>query len=368
VFTQGIEQTQVVEGTKLPYEDEISAGFAFMVNPESSVEVRAIYRQQGRVLEDVQVNAVEQIQNFYYGYAYGYPYDPFGGSPSTPVSTSYPGAVFGAYQLANPGTKNVPQGGQFTFPDAKREYKALEAIYTRRMSKHWSMFANYRLSRLSGNYEGLFRNDNGQSDPNITSLYDFPDSPLMRGQFLDGPLPSDVTHVVHVYPSYQFDNKLRLGANLSWASGVPRTSLLAHPIYQNSGEIPGIDPIYAYWADDGLGSLELRSTSSLSTALTDPDAANPGAVFLQSYTPVKRGNLGRTPDLMTLDLHADYPLTVGENTLRLFVDVFNVFDTQTETAFVDTVEYSSGVTDPNYGKPLAYNGPRSVRFGMRWDF
>jgi hypothetical protein len=368
VFTQGMDQTTVVEGTKLPYEDEISAGFAFMVTPDSSFEVRAIYRQQGRVLEDVQVNAVEQIQNFYYGYAYGYPYDPFGGSPSTPSSSAFPAAVFGAYELANPGTKNVPQGGMFGFPDAKREYKAFEAIYTRRMSKHWSMFANYRLSKLTGNYEGLFRNDNGQSDPNITSLYDFPDSPLMRGQFLEGALPSDRTHVVHVYPSYQFDNKLRLGGNLSWASGVPRTSLLAHPIYQNSGEIPGIDPVYGYWADDGLGSLELRTTPNLSTALNDPDASNPGAVFLQSYTPVKRGNLGRTPDLLTLDLHADYPFTVGNNTLRLFVDVFNVFDTQSETSYVDTVEFSSGVTDPNYGKPLSYSSPRSVRFGMRWDF
>ena len=32
----------------------------------------------------------------------------------------------------------------------------------------------YRHARITGNYEGLFRNDNGQSDPNITSLFDFP--------------------------------------------------------------------------------------------------------------------------------------------------------------------------------------------------
>ncbi len=368
VFTQGIDQTSVVPGTKLPYEDEISGGFAFEVAPESSLEVRAIYRQQGRALEDVQVNAVEQIQNFYYGSAYGYPYDPFGGSVSTPVSSTYPAAVFGAYQLGNPGTKNVPQGGQFTFPAAKREYKAIEMIFTRRLSKNWSMFANYRLASTAGNYEGLFRNDNGQSDPNITSLYDFPDTPLMHGQFMSGPLPSDITHVVHVYPSYQFNNKLRVGGNFSWSSGTPRTSLLAHPIYQNSGEIPGIDPIYAYWADDGFGSLELRTTSNLSAALTDPDAANPGAVFLKSYTPVKRGNLGRTPDVVTLDLHADYPFTMGTRTLRLFCDVFNVMDAKTTTSYVDTVELTAGVTDPNYGQALGFVGPRSFRFGVRWDF
>jgi hypothetical protein len=368
VSIQGVDQTVVVDNTKLPYEDEISAGFAFEVAPQSSLEVRGIFRQQGRVLEDVQVNAAEQIQNFYYGTAYGYPYDPFGGTPSNPVSTAYPGAPFGAYELANPGTKTVPSGGQYDFPSPKRDYRAFEAVFTRRMSHNWSLFANYRLAKLSGNYEGLYRNDNGQSDPNITSLYDFPDTPLMHGQFRAGTLPADVTHVVHVYPSYQFDNKLRLGANLSWHSGTPRTSLLAHPIYFNSGEIPGIDPTYAYWADDGLGSLELRTTANLTTALTDPDATRPGAVFLESYTPVKRGNLGRTPSVTTLDLHADYPFALNKTTLRVFLDVFNVFDSAATTSYIDTVELSSAVSDPDFGRPAAYQSPRSVRFGMRWDF
>ena len=366
VFTQGIEPTNVVAGTKLPYEDELSGGFGFEITPESAIEVRAIYRTQGRALEDVQANSVEQIQNFYYGYAYGYPYDPFGGSPSSPVSTTYPAAVFGAYELANPGTNRAPQGGLYDFPKPTRRYKALEVIYAKRFSDNWSLFANYRLSRLEGNYEGLFRNDNGQSDPNITSLYDFPDSPLMRGQFLGGPLPADVTHVVHVFPSYRFPNKLRVGGNLSWTSGVPRTSMLAHPIYQNSGEIPGISPVYAYWADDGAGGLELRTTSSLSTALSDPDAAS--GLFLQSYTPVKRGNLGRTPGLFTLDLHADYPFALGRTQLNLFADVFNVANSRKTALFNDNVELSAAVTDPDYQKALAFQAPRSWRLGMRWDF
>ena len=366
VFAQGIDQTAVVPGTRLPYEDEISGGFAFEVGPDSALEVRALYRQQGRVLEDVQVNAVEQIQNFYYGVAYGYPYDPFGGSPSTPVSTQYPARTFGAYNLANPGTKNMPAGALFDFPKAKREYKALEVLFTRRLSKNWSMFANYRLSRLDGNYEGLYRNDNGQSDPNITSLYDFPDSPLMHGQFESGALPTDTTHVVHVYPSYQFGNRLRVGANLTWQSGLPRTSLLAHPIYLNAGEIPGIDPVYAYWADNGGGGLELRTTSNLKTALTDPDAFS--NVFLKSYTSVERGNLGRTPSVMTLDLHADYPIAFEKSQLKLFVDAFNVFNAHSVTGYVDTVELTAGVTDPNFGRPVSYQPPRTLRFGVRYDF
>ncbi|HEV8199712.1 MAG TPA: TonB-dependent receptor [Candidatus Polarisedimenticolia bacterium] len=368
VFTQGVDQTEVVGGVKLPYEDEISGGYAFELTGSSSLEVRAIFRTQGRVLEDTQVNAVEQIQNFYYGTAYGYPYDPFGGSPAAPNSAQFPARTFGTYELANPGTHQIPQGlaPGMTFPKPERTYKALEAIYTKRLDPHWSLFANYRLSRLEGNYEGLFRNDNGQSDPNITSLYDFPNSPLMQGQFIKGPLPSDATHVVHIFPSYIFESKLRLGANLSWSSGFPRTSMLAHPIYQNAGEVPGIDPIYSYWVDDGTGTLTLSSTNNLATALADPNAAS--NIFLSSYTPVKRGNLGRTPDLWTLDLHADYPIAIGKTSLSVMFDVFNVTDQDTVTNYNDNIELTAGVTDPDFLQPLTFQPPRTVRLAARWSF
>jgi Carboxypeptidase regulatory-like domain len=366
VFTQGFDETNVVAGTKLPFNDELSGGFAFEVTPNSSFEVRGIYRTQGRVLEDVQVNAIEQIQNFYYGYAYGYPYDPFGGSVGTAQSTNFPARTFGAYELGNPGTKAVPSGGLFGFPKGVRRYKALELIYTKRFSDNWSVYANYRFARLIGNYEGLFRNDNGQSDPNITSQYDFPNSPLMSGQFISGPLPADVTHVLKVYPSYTFNNKLRVGTSFQWISGTPRTSLLAHPIYQNSGEIPGINPVYGYWVDTGGPNLTIRRTTSLKDALTDVDAAS--GVFLVDYDAVKRGNLGRTPDYVTMDLHADYPLQMGKTSIRFFLDIFNIFNTQDPQTFDDNVEVTAGVLDPDFLKPLTFQSSRQWRMGARWEF
>jgi outer membrane receptor protein involved in Fe transport len=72
--------------------------------------------------------------------------------------------------------------------------------------------------------------------------------------------------------------------------------------------------------------------------------------------------------MLTLDLHADYPLAVGKTQMRLFMDVFNVLDRKPVTQYVDTVELVSGVTDPNYGRAAAYVPPRTVRFGLRWDF
>ena len=71
--------------------------------------------------------------------------------------------------------------------------------------------ASYRWSRLRGNFEGFYRDDNGQSDPGITSLYDFPTNDpsytaigapqfgypgdiRFLGELGKGPLPLDRPH------------------------------------------------------------------------------------------------------------------------------------------------------------------------------
>ena len=64
------------------------------------------------------------------------------------------------------------------------------------------MQGSYVLSRLDGNYEGLFSNDNGQLDPNITSKYDIPS--LLVNAY--GLLPNDRTHVLKVYGGYFFEH------------------------------------------------------------------------------------------------------------------------------------------------------------------
>lgn len=135
--------------------------------------------------------------------------------------------------------------------------------------------------------------------------------------------------------------------------------MLAHP---SAGEIPGIDPIYAYWNTGGT----LTKTNSLPAALADVNAvSNP---FHFSYTPVTRGNLGRTPDLATLDLHADYPFQIRDTTLRLAADVFNVLGAQEVILFDDDIETGPITLNPDFMKPIRYQDPRSWRLSARWDF
>ena len=81
----------------------------------------------------------------------------------------------------------------------------MELMLSKRMSANWQVFANYRLSKLYGNFEGSFRNDNGQQDPNISSLFDFTNSDNRLGdQFGPGVLPPDRRHQWKIYSNYQW--------------------------------------------------------------------------------------------------------------------------------------------------------------------
>ncbi len=66
--------------------------------------------------------------------------------------------------------------------------------------------ANWRLAYLTGNYEGAYRNDNGQTDPNISSLFDFTNGiiGMLGDQYLPGPLNTDRENIINIYTSYVF--------------------------------------------------------------------------------------------------------------------------------------------------------------------
>lgn len=370
ILYQGRDETRVEQGTKLPYKTEYVLGYAYQVRPNLSIEVRGIFRKQGRALEDVQFASNESIQNYYYGANAGYPYDPFGGSMAQPVSTTFPAQAFGAYVLANPG-ENTPPGSGFTKPLHK--YKAFEVIVNKRFSDHWLFVGNYRYSRLRGNYEGLYRNDNGQSDPNITSLFDFPNSPTLRGQFAPGALNNDRPHVLNLFGSYRWDNGINVGATFTWQSGIPRTPLLAHPNYQNAGEIPGRDPIYFWWQDtntDGDGTVNTADhleTGPATEFFNDPLSVMVTPV-LYDYKDCKRGCLGRTSDEASLNLHLGYTLKVKDSSLDFAFDVFNAFNSQEPTSFNDNVESTAGIPDPDFQLINAYETPRRYRVSARWAF
>ena len=93
-----------------------------------------------------------------------------------------------------------------------------------------------------GNYEGLYRNDNNQSDPSISSLYDFTNGVLglLGDQFKRGYLNTDRRQTGNLYGSYVipsgFMKRFSGGIGLRGSAGTPISMLGAHPVYDDAGE------------------------------------------------------------------------------------------------------------------------------------
>jgi len=333
----GVFPTIIYGGTKAQYQDEIVGGFEHQFSDRFTVSTRFTYRHLLRIIEDEQgVNATQGYDVYNYPAALdaggGVPY--VIGNPSvsqdifrnqTPCSGAPPDCIDGwTIPLANPGPDGIPDG----FPNPSRIYKALEIVVSRRFSEHFQFYGSYVLSKLYGNYEGNFRADNGQIDPNISSMFDFTNTDgVMTAQFAPGVLPTDRRDQLKLFGNYEIGN-LNLGLGWSIQSGSPITGYLAHPVYTNPGEIPN----------------------------------------------GPRGAYGRTAWSFPLDLHADYSIKLGEaKMVRLGADLFNLAN-QNIVYYVDqNIELAPNQPNADFLKPSSafqqpYSQPFYARLMVRFEF
>src|SRR5262245_33003420 len=382
----------ILPGTRLGYTNEHLIGFEQQLPGNFVVSVRYINRKIGRIVEDAAVVSPEAAAFFGQTYFIGNinskvdaavnpiatilpanfatifravpnPDDP--DDHSQDIITNLPsgsaGCIRGLYNNAvtnnagnvlgqicysplgkngksagDPGADGVADG----FPDPVRKYRAVEIEVNKRFSRGWQLLSNWRIASLRGNFEGHFRNDNGQTDPAISSLFDFTGGEfnLLGDQFKAGPLNTDRRHIINVYGSYAFGEGyfaklakgLNLGLGIHLESGVPLSDYNAHPVYANAGEVP-------------LGG---------------------------------RGKLGRSPFYGRLDLHGDYPFKMTERMkLTVVGDFFNVTNNQ-EVRLIDQFRESTlGQANPDFGKPSGNAGqlnpvyylPFSMRLGLKLE-
>lgn len=299
--TTGSQPTQILPGTKSMYQDEYVLGFDMETGSGMTLSNRLIYRDIGRVLEDLSLDG----DSYFIG-------NPGENENSIRALTGFTGTA--------------------TFPKPERKYWAYE-VEARKTTAKWTGFLNLRISKVEGNYEGLFRGDNGQDDPNISSLFDLPVEALEdpargltgREQFLIGSLPSDRTIVANLGYSYTFDLGLNLGFVGRIQTGTPITSYLAHPVYENAGEVP----VYG------------------------------------------RGTEGRTPTSYTFDTSVSYTWKIPgtkRQSLTFRGDVFNLFNSQKVTSYDTNVDLGLGASNPNYMKPITWDTARQVRLGVKYSF
>jgi len=244
-----------------------------------------------------------------------------------------PGALFGGeyYPGACPtvGGRSVCKPG--LYPNAVRNYQAVEFEVNKSFGNNWMLRSNFRIGSLNGNYEGAFRNDNNQSDPGISSLFDLTNGNLglLNYQLGIGPLNTDRRYVLNVEPVYTiasgFVKNLEMGAALNIESGIPLTTLYAQQIYGNPGEVPV----------NG------------------------------------RGDLGRSPVIGTIDAHLAYPWKFGEGKQVEFeFDAFNIDNTKRSILSTQQADLNFGTLNQDFFNhiPLTFEPPFSARFGVNLTF
>lgn len=321
----GLHPAEFDPDAKSTYLDEALVGFEWEAFPNVSLGVRYIHRNFGRILEDV------------------------GTAPIAAYLLDLPGLESVEYFITNVNNDtriSFPEFGA-SFEDVVHDYDAVEFTADKRFSNNWSLQSSYRWSRTYGNFEGFFRNDNGQSDPGITSLFDFPTNDpsytsiavqqfdasgdiRFLGSAGAGLLPNDRTHQVKVYGNYTFGMGLNLGLGLNVGSGRPLTELAANPVYDSSGEIPVTPRGEGFETEDGFRE--------------------------------------RAPMESDVNVHADYGVNVGNRRLVFLVDAFNLFDRQQPLEYDDWSEAGFQVPNEDFSRRLVYQNPRQVRLGVRFEF
>ena len=315
----GSDATPPDPGLKPQSIGEGSAGFEYEIAKDLAIGARGIYRHMRNVVED---------GSFDDGDTY-FIFNPGRNEPGTTERAACNGAA----------------GAPRCFGRAQRFYRAIEFTATKRFTNNYQFIASYVYSSLTGNYEGLFRNDNGQSDPNITSLFDL--QSLLDNTY--GRLPNDRPNQFKFNGSYRTPWKLMISGNFYLQSGTPFNQLIPHPIYGNNE-----------------GFQVQRGTAIV-----------PTVTAVQTGFPNVVDSIGsqRTPTTMNLDLGFYYPIKVGEGKeLRLTGDWFNVFNSQRAVTLDQTYSINSGVSgvapvvNPFWGSALLIQAPSAFRLGAKFTF
>jgi hypothetical protein len=307
---------------KSTYIREGAIGFEFEARPQLTLGIQYLYRDMPRVLEDL-ANAAAVL--YFTGDAGDV--DRFIGNPSE----------------GSPDT--VMDVG--SFEDPIHEYQSFELTAHKHFSDRWSLVGSYRYSKLEGTYEGFYRNDNQQPNPAISSMFDYPTNdpsysaigvPVYGfrgdirylGELGAGPLPNDRPHQLKLWGSYRVTDSLSLGAGFWASSGRPLTPFAADPVLGRAGDIP----------------------------------EGPRGTGIETEDGFKK----RTPTDWSLDIHADYGFALGAGRLVLVIDIFNIFNSTDPIDYDQNTQLRPMVDNPDFGRRILYQNPRSVRLGARFDF
>jgi hypothetical protein len=202
---------------------------------------------------------------------------------------------------ASPYGGKTPDNQEYLVPRATRRYDALE-LRLQGEIRSYHMLGSYTLSRLWGNYSGLANSDEaGRMDPGISRAFDLPtyyfDS-TGRQRNVEGRLATDRPHVFKLF---------------GWREIATR------------------------WGRTGIGVTQQAMTGELdSTTVT----------YLTAPTfPNGRGDMGRLPFFTQTDLNLTHTFRMGEGfSLKFEATVMNLLNQAAVTSRVTQVNRSGNIS------------------------
>lgn len=293
------------------------------------------------------------------------------------------------YIIGNPGAGlYLEEATNFGLlaPKPERKYDALELRLDRRFANNYYFNLNYTFSRLYGNYSGLSSSDEeGRLSPNVNRFFDQPTAGFtVAGGPDNGRLATDRPHVLKFYGAYR----------LGWER-------------------------FGLWKSNQT-DFEVFTTAQSGTLMTTFVAIN----NIDFIPLTRRGDMGRTPTFTETDFAIRHRIKFGRDdrfTVVLEADILNAFNQRTVTnrnndisitdfdaasvanglitqaertgcttgntlnrqcaliiayrrfqvggapAIAEQIANGNGA-NPLYGAAESFQGPRQVRYGVRFLF
>lgn len=296
------------DGLKVPKREEYIIGIDHTLANGWTVGAHAKYRKLTRIIEDTVPTDADG--NYIDGEGFSILWNPQRGKTYQWTNNKYHGA---------PGALNT--WTNTVFPDPKNNYNSLDVTLDRKTDRYIVSFS-YTLSHLHGNYEGIGQTSNGQADANITSTWDY--YPYVGS----GYLPLDRRHIVKLFGSYTWDlfgGSFSAGGRLNYQSGAPKS------YFDNTNDIGGYG-----------------------------NATPENGLY---------GSRGTLPGQSVVDTHIEYQYKLSAKVkLVPTLDIFNVLNKRTQTAWDQYGTSASGAPNPAQGYESGWLTGRSYRWGLKLTF
>jgi len=289
-----------------------------------------------------------------------------------------------AYVIGNPGyglaAQLYQQLGYAKTPKAVRKYKAVQVEYDTRYFKNLYLNASYQWSRLTGNYSGLASPDEVSTatgigrttTPNTNRDFDEPWVGFTgTGAQAIGLLPLDRTHVFKLAGTYTHSWNRTQNTDLSGfttlESGTPITTFIntfGIPIPKTQRGDLGRTPAFSQ-TDLNLQHRYKFGTDARFALVGEINVIN---VFNQNHVVAVNQNLtGGSLQLSTKAISNCGTLASGGPQVLCATNYLTSHGILSEYAAFEAAN-GAAARNVGFGLPIAYQEPRAIRFGFRFQF